>query len=192
MDHFLSLLKQHQVNRVVDVRSTPYSKWQPQYNREGLAAALRRNDIDYEFMGTEFGARSDDRSCYENGKVVYSRLAAAAGFQSAVQKLSSDCMNVRIALMCAEQEPLECHRTILVARSLELAGLRVMHIHPDGRIEAHSDTMLRLLKLLKMPEVDLFHTTEEIIEDAYERQEQRIAYVDRDNGSREPALGAFA
>jgi hypothetical protein len=93
--------------------------------------------------------------------------------------------------MCAEQEPLECHRTILVAKALERSGTPVVHILADGSIETQSDAMIRLLKLLKMPEMDLFHTTEEIIEDAYLIQEQKIAYVDRDLDSREPALGAF-
>src|ERR1700727_2932824 len=107
LDHFLGLLKQYEIACVVDVRSMPYSKWQPQYNREALAASLKNNGLDYLFMGAELGARSDDRSCYKDGKVVYGQLAAAPGFKDAVQRLRSDSMRVRMALMCAEQEPLE-------------------------------------------------------------------------------------
>lgn len=191
LDHFVSLLSLHQIARIVDVRSMPYSRWQPQYNRDSLAAELKRNNLDYQFMGAELGARSDDKSCYDNGKVVYSRLAAAAPFQAAIHNLKDGGSNRRVALMCAEQEPLECHRTILVARALEAAGTSVLHIRSDGHLETHRDAMLRLLKLLKLPEIDLFHTTEEIIEDAYQRQERRIAYTDDDMVSREPGLGAF-
>ena len=73
---FINLLLTHNIPCLCDVRSAPYSRWQPQYNREPLASALRLHEIDYLYLGAELGARSDDRSCYEYGKVVYRRLAS--------------------------------------------------------------------------------------------------------------------
>ena len=81
----------------------------------------------------------------------------------------------RIAIMCAEREPLDCHRTILVSRELERAGVPITHILSDGSLESHRDAMQRLANSLKLAETDLFRSTDELIEDAYEKQEARIA-----------------
>jgi uncharacterized protein (DUF488 family) len=82
----------------------------------------------------------------------------------------------RLALMCAEKEPLECHRTVLVARSLELRGVPVQHIHADGRLETHCDLLNRLIRQLSLPECDMFRTHEDVVLDAYRMQESRIAH----------------
>jgi hypothetical protein len=79
--------------------------------------------------------------------------------------------------MCAENEPLECHRGILISRLLVAQGTQVLHIHGDGHLEAHRDAELRLLRLMSLHEPDLFRTQEQILAEAYERQEARIAYV---------------
>ena len=83
----------------------------------------------------------------------------------------------RLALMCAEKEPLECHRTILVSRHVEALGIEVQHIHGDGRLERHVEAMERLRLLLKLPERDMFRTYEQIVADAYREQERRVAYT---------------
>ena len=85
----------------------------------------------------------------------------------------------RIALMCAEREPLECHRTILVSRELASTGTPVAHIHADGRLEPHAGAMRRLLELLGLPEQDLFRSQSELIDGACRKQEERIAYVNK-------------
>jgi uncharacterized protein (DUF488 family) len=82
--------------------------------------------------------------------------------------------------MCAEKEPLDCHRAILVSPALIARGLRVEHILADGSLEPHEATMERLLRQLRLPDQDLFRSKEEIIAEALERQGERIAYVDKD------------
>lgn len=100
-------------------------------------------------------------------------------FRSGIERVLRGAGEQRIALMCAEKDPLDCHRTLLVARALEEHGVAVEHILPDGGIESHGEAMLRLLDLLGLPRRDLFHSTEDLIKDALVRQEERIAYVDK-------------
>lgn len=179
LDAFVSLLQQHSVTAVADVRSAPYSRFTPHFNKEALQRALKEHGIRYVFLGRELGARSEDRSCYENGRVLYARLALTDVFRSGIERVLRGAGEQRIALMCAEKDPLDCHRTLLVARALEEHGVAVEHILPDGGIESHGEAMLRLLDLLGLPRRDLFHSTEDLIKDALVRQEERIAYVDK-------------
>ncbi len=94
------------------------------------------------------------------------------------------------ALMCAEKEPLECHRTILVARHLTALGARVEHIHADGHLESHDEALSRLARMVHLPERDLFHSREELLDDVYRRQEERIAYAAAEVADGELAKGA--
>ena len=87
----------------------------------------------------------------------------------------------RVALMCAEKEPLECHRTLLVAKALVARGQPVLHIHADGRLESHEAAMERLLDVTGLPKADLFRSKEELLSEALARQEQQVAYVDQAN-----------
>jgi uncharacterized protein (DUF488 family) len=178
IDRFVALLQQHDIDAVADVRSTPYSRFNPQYRKERLQAALADAGIRYVFLGEELGARSKDPACYdESGRVSYVRLAATDLFRRGIERLLTGMQNHRIAIMCAEREPLDCHRTILVARELEKAGVPVTHILKDGALEPHRHAMERLASSLKLTETDLFRTTDELIEDAYEKQGSQIAYV---------------
>jgi uncharacterized protein (DUF488 family) len=94
-----------------------------------------------------------------------------------IERVRAGAMNHRIALMCAEREPLDCHRTLLVGRELTAVGVDVLHIHADGHLEPHADAMDRLLRQLKLPYQDLFRSHSQIIEQAYATQEKRVAYV---------------
>jgi len=132
--------------------------------------------IAYRFLGEELGARSDDPACYEGGKVQYDRLAKTPVFKSGIERVRSGMKNYRIVLMCAEKEPLECHRAILVARHLVALGISVQHIHADGSLESHDAAIERLAVLLNLPESDLFRSHEDVLEDAYRLQGNRIAY----------------
>jgi uncharacterized protein (DUF488 family) len=177
-ERFIALLKQHSVTALADVRSQPYSRMNPQFNREDLKEALRENAISYAFLGRELGARSEDRSCYEHGKVQYSRLARTALFEKGLARVREGVKKHRIALMCAEKEPLECHRTILVSRYLILGDIEVRHILNDGRLESHADAINRLIRQLHLPEDDMFRSRDQIISEAYRLQGDRIAYVE--------------
>ena len=175
-ERFIELLKLHGITALCDVRSKPYSRTNPQFNREELKESLCSSGIAYVFLGKELGARSEDPRCYENGKVQYDRLAATELFRCGVEQVREGMEKYRIALMCAEREPLECHRTILVARHLTTDGIDVHHIHADGRLESHVDAVSRLMRQLNMHEDDMFRSREELLADAYKKQEERIAY----------------
>jgi len=160
LEKFLNLLLKHKVSVVADVRSSPYSRFNPHFNKDTLGQSLKENGIKYVFMGKEFGARADDPSCYINGRVKYSLLAKRAQFLEGIERLKKGIGDHRIALMCAEREPLECHRTLLVARALEAEGLAVKHIHSDGSLEQHQDALVRLLDVVGLPHEDLFRRKE--------------------------------
>lgn len=176
-ERFIELLRQHGITALCDVRSRPYSRINPQFNREKLEEALLANGIAYRFLGKELGARSEDPSCYEHGKVQYDRLAETELFKYGLKRVLRGVKDgFRVALMCAENEPLECHRTILVARHLMALGVPIAHIHADGHLETHEAALDRLARMLNVPEQDMFHPREDLLADAYRRQEERIAY----------------
>jgi uncharacterized protein (DUF488 family) len=178
LEAFVALLRRHDVSAVADVRSAPHSRFNPQFNREMLDETLKACGMKYVFLGRELGARSDDPSCYENGRVQYARLARLETFHAGIERVMRGANDYRVALMCAEKEPLECHRTLLVARALDDLGIAVEHILPDGRVESHNAAMERLLKLLGRPEQELYLSRRELIAEALVLQEQRVAYVD--------------
>ena len=183
IDAFIALLQRHGVSAVGDVRSHPYSRYAPQYSRDPLKTALARMGIAYAFLGKELGARSPDPDCYKRGKVQYDRLARQPQFAEGIKRVTKGLEQHRIALMCAEKDPLECHRTLLVARKLHEAGLEIAHIHADGSLEDHRTLESRLLGVCKLQEGDMFKQREELISEAYAIQGERVAYQD-DNMAR--------
>jgi len=180
-DRFLKLLQMHDVTAVADVRSSPYSRFNPQYNCERLANALKAGRIKYVYLGQELGGRSEDRSCYRDGRVCYSRVAETESFKKGLGRVIDGAAKFRIALMCSEKEPLDCHRTLLVSQSLVKRGINVEHIHANGELEPHSDAMDRLLRFYKLDRVNesFFPVPlEELIAEAIGRQTERVAYVE--------------
>jgi uncharacterized protein (DUF488 family) len=177
-DTFIALLRMHGVEAVADVRSSPFSRFNPQFNRDALEQLLKVNGIRYVFLGRELGARSEDRSCYDEGRVQYARLARTPLFQSGLDRVLQGAERFRVALMCAEKEPLECHRSLLVAKALAERGQPVVHIHADGHRETHEAAMERLLDMTGLSKEDLFRSKDELLSEALARQEQSVAYVD--------------
>lgn len=174
----IELLRQHGVTAVADVRSQPYSRMNPQFNREAFCSRLKDAGLAYVFLGRELGARSEDRACYENGKVQYDRLARTPLFAAGLERILRGMRTMTIALMCAEKDPLTCHRAILVCRHLAERGVKIAHILEDGRLESHDDAVSRLLRELELPESDLFQSRDEVVDEAYARRGQQIAYVE--------------
>jgi len=174
--YFVGLLLRNGITALCDVRSKPYSRMNPQFNREELKAALQEHGIKYVFLGKELGARSEDPACYENGRVKYDRLAQTDLFRLGLERVQNGMKEYHIALMCAEKEPLECHRAILVARHLAAHGVNVQHIHADGILESHTAALDRLRRALNLPEDDMFRSSGDVSDDAYRIQETRIAY----------------
>lgn len=177
-DRFIELLRLHQISAIADVRSSPFSRMNPQYNREPFARALKEAGVKYVFLGKELGARSDDPACYVSGKVQYELLANTKPFADGIQRVLAGARKHRIALMCAEKHPLDCHRCILVSPVLEALGASVSHILADGTVEPHAATMQKLLALSGGSTEDLFVSRNDLVKAALRKQEERIAYID--------------
>jgi len=184
-EKFITLLKVHGIQAVADVRSSPYSQFNPQYNCETLRSALQSHGISYVLLGNELGARRTERECYLDGRADYSLIAQTTAFKEGIERLMRGASTMRIALLCAEKEPLECHRCILVSPYLQRQGLAVSHILSDGTLENHEHTEKRLLRLLDYPEQDLFRSTGEMLADAYKIQGIKIAYREEEPALRE-------
>jgi uncharacterized protein (DUF488 family) len=176
IEKFIDLLSRHNIDVLCDVRSSPYSGHNPQFNREPLREALKGAGMQYVFLGKELGARSDDPSCYVDGKVQYDRLARTDLFQQGLSRLQKGMESYRVALMCAEKDPLMCHRTILVCRQFRSDGVDIKHILASGKIEPNNQSEKRLLQMLRMQQ-DFFTSMDELIEQAYDKQGEKIAFV---------------
>ena len=173
LEEFIALLQQHGITALADVRSAPFSRFNPQFNKDALEQEMKSHDIKYVFLGRELGARREDPSCYKNGQVQYERLKNATLFLEGIDRVIQGAEKHNIALMCAEKEPSDCHRTFFVARALKERGVSVSHILDDGSLESHEITM----KKSPVPALgDLFHSNEEL---ALAWQEKRGAYVDK-------------
>lgn len=189
-DRLIQLLIGHGVNALVDVRSQPYSRVNPQFNRESLRTEMKTAGISYVFLGRELGARPADRSCYIDGQVQYDLLARTALFQEGLTRVAQGLTSHRVALMCAEKDPLACHRTILVCRHLRaVCGISAQHILGDGRLESHEDALTRLIAELDMPERDLFRSRDELVLNAYSLRGQQIAYSEKHPAAEKSASG---
>lgn len=187
---FVSLLLAREVTVVADVRSSPYSRFTPHFNREAIKTTLSEAGIEYVFLGDELGARSQDRACYVNRKVNYDLLAKTPLFERGLHRIAKDSSKHRIAIMCAEKDPLACHRAILVSRRLAARGITVRHILEDGRIESHDEAVSRLLAELGLPDHDLFRSREDMIDEAYRRRGEEIAYTEETQRDEPETSGA--
>ena len=119
---FTGILRQQGITAIADVRSAPYSRYHPQYNKDAIAGSLEKEGIKYVFLGRELGARPDDLTCYENGRVDFGRLAEREEFKIGLERVRQDSERYRIALMCAEKEPLTVTGQSLFARYLSNRG----------------------------------------------------------------------
>ncbi len=177
-EHFLGLLERHAVSTVADVRSTPFSRRNPQFSRPRLERALDDARIAYLFLGRELGARSQDPAVYRGGRVDYALLAATRLFQAGLVRLEVAARERRVAILCAEKEPLDCHRTLLVSRQLAARGAQVAHILTDGSLETHEDVEDRLLAVTRTTPPPLLDSEAErraSLERAYAIRGQSIA-----------------
>jgi len=172
IEKFLNLLEQHGITAIGDVRSHPYSRYHPQFNYRSLKSVLEAHDIAYVFLGKELGGKTDDLSCYHENQVQYARIAETEAFQNGLARLKQGINNYQIALMCAEKEPLNCHRTILVCRYLRADYLNIQHVLADGNLETQVEIEQRLITMLKIPPMDIVQQ----IEQAYDKQGKKIAY----------------
>ena len=178
-EEFIGVLHSHNIKAVVDVRSQPYSKFHPDYNKQSLPSVLRENGIQYVFLGKELGARRDEPACYKNGRVIYPLVMEAKGFKDGVKRLLTGIEKMRVTLMCAEKDPITCHRTILICRYLMSHEIDIKHILPKGKVELQADAENRLLKLWNLDELELFSSRNEQLRKAYAKQGEKIAFVEQ-------------
>jgi uncharacterized protein (DUF488 family) len=136
LEQFLALLSRHRVEVLVDVRSSPYARYATQFNREAIRPALQERSIQYLYLGDLLGGRAEDERFYDDeGHVLYGRVAESAGFRDGIERLTSAIGRSRVAILCGEEDPTDCHRRLLVGRVLQDRGVRVEHIRGDGRIQ---------------------------------------------------------
>lgn len=202
IDEFVSLLQKHGVSAVADVRSHPYSRFLPHFNRAILQEFLAKEGIYYVFLGRELGARPGNRECYVDGKAIYERIAATEAFHEGIQRVLNGSKKHKLSLMCAEKDPLTCHRAVLVCQHLKHFDLNINHILKNGDLESHDHLEERMLTKHGFTEfaeasqgetqLSLFEqqnnglpTREECLKEAYKIQSDKIAYIEKRNDDHE-------
>jgi uncharacterized protein (DUF488 family) len=182
--YFLKLLQQYHINCLVDVRSVAASSYNPQYNKDTLATFLKTSGITYLHFAKEFGARQTTKELLDNsGQLDFEKVQSASHFKQGVERLKQGtAKGYTIALMCAEGEPLDCHRFGMVSTALVHNGVDVRHIMKDGSVRTHQELEKDLIKKYekKLPQPDIFTesiTFQEQLRAAYKLQNKDIAYA---------------
>jgi uncharacterized protein (DUF488 family) len=186
-DTFLALLGGAGVSAVADVRSRPFSRRLPQYNRPELEAALRQEGIAYVFLGDLLGGRPDDADLYDlrerSGRlwrvVNYERVRRTPGFCRGLDRLLQGAERYTIAMLCGEKDPLDCHRGLMITPALKEVGVAPLHLRPGGRPETTAQMEERLLRLVYGSErqPDLFASREELLASAYRQMNREKAFA---------------
>jgi uncharacterized protein (DUF488 family) len=165
IERFLDLLKSGGVKLLVDVRSMPYSRRFPQFGRERLAKSLSEAGIDYLWEGEALGGKPGQSG-------GYNELAARPAFKNALDRVIGRAQDTTLCLMCAEKEPLDCHRTVLVSRRLAERGVAVEHLLADGSVRAHGEVEEALLA--RQSDGDLFDDRTQLLARAYDTRERAM------------------
>jgi len=175
IEEFIDLLSENGITVVADVRSSPYSRHFPHFNKELLKDSLRSQKIQYVFLGDELGARRSESECYVDDVAKYDLIAKTEAFSRGMDRLRRGMQSHRIALMCAERDPITCHRTILICRQFR-EECSIVHIIDKNELEEHEAAENRLLKLTGLPERALFQDRDDLLDEAYTKQGDEIAY----------------
>jgi uncharacterized protein (DUF488 family) len=153
LEEFIALLLQHEIRFMIDVRSRPYSRFKPDFSKESLEHRLKQRGIQYVFLGDKLGGRPDDEACYTDGKVDYEKCREQPLFREGIARLRNGWeKNLRIALMCSEGKPEECHRSKLIGTSLVDNSIGVTHIDEKGELITQEQAIRRLTR----GQLDLF------------------------------------
>jgi len=179
IDDFINILKLHNINIVVDVRSNPNSKFYPEYNRPSIEKILEINRIFYRNFHEEFGARQLDSSFFaEGGYLEFDKFVKSKQFISGVNKVEKGISaGYTFVLLCAEKNPAVCHRTIMVAREFSKLGYQIIHLMPEGQNITQSEIEENLLDnyYSNSQQISLF-SRDEMINDAYAKRNAEIGY----------------
>lgn len=185
-EDFLKLLRDASVTAVADVRSAPYSRHYPHFNRETLKRALDADGIKYSFLGEELGGRPKDRRLFFDGVANYERMAREPSFMKGLDRVIEGARKYRVALMCSERDPLDCHRCLLVSCALAQREVRVSHILGDGSIASHDKIEDRLLEFAGRNDEDLFAPRSERLAAAYRERASKVAFAEPEPDPRSP------
>jgi uncharacterized protein (DUF488 family) len=143
---FIDLLRQAGILTLADVRSSPYSRWRPQFNQGPLESELRRHGIAYVFLGDLLGGRPLSPSLYDaEGRVDYERVRRTEEFQRGLEQLTGGRLGPCVAFLCSEEDPLDCHRGLMIAPALSERGFAPSHLRKDGSLETNAEMERRLL-----------------------------------------------
>jgi uncharacterized protein (DUF488 family) len=145
IDQFISVLQVNAIHELIDVRTAPYSRFKPEFSRDALRAALERHGIAYFFMGDTLGGHPEPPACYTDGKVDYDKLRTQPFFRAGIDHLKTLLRPARrLALMCSEGRPEECHRSKLIGETLDAQQIQVCHIDEDNRPCTQAEVIQRL------------------------------------------------
>ncbi len=137
---FLDLLTSQRIDLLIDVRSSPYSRYASQFNREAIHPALQQRKIQYLYLGDLLGGRVEDPRFYDDrGHVLYAAVAQSPGFRQGIERLLDRLARARTAILCGEEDPTDCHRRLLVGRVLQDRGVQVIHLRGDGRTQTEAE-----------------------------------------------------
>ncbi len=184
IDKFINMLKTHDINYIIDVRSMPFSQYASDYNKDAIKASLFLHKINYAFMGEYFGARPKNNNLYsEKGYLDFNKMKNSKLFLTGVENvLRGVGQGNRIAFMCTEKDPMDCHRAILVANTFYERGLEVEHILANNTLQNHNVLNERLLDRYfpDRNQMSLFEnenlSEKEYLAEAYKKQNERIGY----------------
>jgi uncharacterized protein (DUF488 family) len=144
LDEFAALVRSEQVGFLVDIRSFPYSRFAPHFNRERLDTAMSNRGVRYLFLGRALGGRPEREEHYDaEGHALYGPMSEQPEFVEAIEGLLHGAQDHRLALLCSCGKPQDCHRRLLVGKVLCERGANLRHILPDGRVRTERSVVLR-------------------------------------------------
>jgi hypothetical protein len=176
---FLYFIKKEQIDTLVDVRTTPYSSYQPNYNKKELKTFLESNDIQYQYCGDRLGGyHTEPDLLFGDGTVNYENVRKRPAFQQAIDDLIDLIKQSRtVCLMCAEKKPQQCHRFILISRELQARGIQVIHIVPSIDLIPNEQLEEELFNEMFDPgQSNLLHQPKRNVEELYQKLNRILAY----------------
>lgn len=176
---FIELLRSAEVNAVADVRSVPWSKHFPHFNRKELKEKLEAVGVQYRFFGKMLGGRPDDPSLFDGTVADYEAMAKSEDFAKGIVRVISGAKKYNLTLMCSEHDPLDCHRCLLVGRELLQQGGIVKHILASGNVVTQQEIESYLLQNSGRFSDDLYLPRDELIKAAYRERARKVAFRDR-------------
>lgn len=170
------MLREHNISALADVRSVPASKFSPHFSKEKIKLNVVAAGLSYVFLGKELGGRPTSYEYFSGSKADYEKMARAPTYIDGIERLLRGKERFTIAMMCSEHDPLDCHRCLLVSRTLLSRGVNTKHILQTGEIKTQTEIEKNLLTLSKKTSLDMFQDSAEILDQAYRDRAMKIAY----------------